>query len=239
MKFMSEVSTRSRCQSLTHAGQPCKNYTLPDSNYCRAHQPANPSGDHFRVEQETPIEDSIVIEEPPSSTLEETLDGPEPEVSHEAAAEGERQQLSEELDEMIDRVKATAPDYTPPPFSPRALIHLIEQNLEHFSPEMRLEILEKLRSTITEDLFDLDTWRGIWYMLNYSIESQTDWLKRRLNGDYETDEWGLDRDVLEAVQPFFNFMYRNYWKCKQPGSRTSRSRAGSAGRQPFRPASLG
>lgn len=214
---MSEVSTRSRCQGLTHAGQPCKNYALSESNYCRAHQPANPNGDHARVEQESPIEDAGVAEVLSSQVLKETLVDPEPEVSQEIDTDGERQQLSEELDEMIDRVKATAPDYTPPPFSPQALMRLIGQNLERFSPEIRLEILEKLRSTITEDLFDLDTWRGIWYMLNYSLESQAGWLKRRLNGEYETDEWGLDRDVLEAVKPFFDFMYRNYWRVQTTG----------------------
>lgn len=128
-----------------------------------------------------------------------------------------RRQLAEELDKLIGRVKAATPDYTPPAFSPQRLIRLVSQNLDRFSPEMRLSVLEKLRSTVTEDLFDLDTWRGVWYMVNYSLEYQTDVLKRRLTGEYETDEWGYDPEVLEAVKPFFDFLYKTYWRVEISG----------------------
>ena len=37
---MSAEETRDRCAALTHAGAPCKNYPLPGSLYCRAHQPS-------------------------------------------------------------------------------------------------------------------------------------------------------------------------------------------------------
>ncbi len=36
---MSAEETTTRCAALTHAGAPCKNYPLPGSRYCRAHQP--------------------------------------------------------------------------------------------------------------------------------------------------------------------------------------------------------
>lgn len=128
-----------------------------------------------------------------------------------------RRQMADELDQMIERIKATAPGYSPPPFSPRRLVRLISRNLERFSPELRLEVLEKLRSGVGEDLFDVDTWKGIWYMLNYSLEYQTEILKNRLTGAYETDEWGLDLELLNAVQPFFQFMYQSYWRVETSG----------------------
>ena len=31
-------------------------------------------------------------------------------------------------------------------------------------------ILEKLRSSVSSDLLDLDTWKGIWYVVNYSLQ---------------------------------------------------------------------
>jgi hypothetical protein len=43
-------------------------------------------------------------------------------------------------------------------------------------------------------------------MLNYSLEYQADLFKRRVTGEYETDEWGLDWEYLNAVRPFFEFM---------------------------------
>jgi 1-acyl-sn-glycerol-3-phosphate acyltransferase len=128
-----------------------------------------------------------------------------------------RQELAEELDKLIERVRAASPEYTPPPFSPRRLLNLIEENLERFSPELRLGILKRLQSALSEDLLDVDTWKGVWYMLNYSLQFQTDLLNRRLTGEYETDEWGLDLEFLEVVRPFLEFMYQKYWRVEASG----------------------
>jgi 1-acyl-sn-glycerol-3-phosphate acyltransferase len=128
-----------------------------------------------------------------------------------------RRQLADQLDQLVDRVKESTPEYTPPAFSARRLIELIGQNLHRFSPEMRFTILERLRSAISEDLFDVDTWKGIWYMVNYSLEYQGDILKRRMTGEYETDEWGYDPEFLGMVKPFFDFMYKTYWRVQTSG----------------------
>lgn len=138
-----------------------------------------------------------------------------------SAAEGGdeqlRQRLGEELDRLIERLQALRPGYAPPPFSPAALVELVERNLARFSPDAALSIVQKLRETISADLIDLDTWRGIWYMVNYSLQNQTDLLKRRLTGEYETDEWGLDWEVFQAVLPFFSFLYSTYWRIQTTG----------------------
>ena len=118
-----------------------------------------------------------------------------------------RRQLLQELDRLIERVRSIAPDYVPPPFSPQNLVELVERNLRRFSPQISLGILSKLRSSLVEDLFDIDTWKGIWYMLNYSLDYQSDLLRRRLTGEYETDEWGYDAELLQAILPFFNFFF--------------------------------
>ncbi len=102
-------------------------------------------------------------------------------------------------------------------FSPMALFDLIRDNRNKFSPEALSRILEKLRETVGEDFFDVDTWKGVWYMLNYSLEYQADNLKRRMSGDYETDEWGLDQDVVNAAEPILNSMYRKYWRVESTG----------------------
>jgi 1-acyl-sn-glycerol-3-phosphate acyltransferase len=137
----------------------------------------------------------------------------EPEVTDEEL----RRQLGDQLDQLVERVKASTPEYTPPAFSAHSLISIIEQNLQRFSPEMSLAILQRLRSAISEDLFDVDTWKGIWYMVNYSLEYQGDVLKRRLTGEYETDEWGYDPEFMDAVKPFFDFMYKTYWRVETSG----------------------
>jgi 1-acyl-sn-glycerol-3-phosphate acyltransferase len=129
----------------------------------------------------------------------------------------QRSSLLNELEVLLEKVRKISPDYEPPPFTPSRLLKFLEINLDQLSPEILLQILQKLKSAITDDLFDLDTWKGIWYMLNYSFEYQTDLLKRRMTGEYETDEWGLDQEFLDAIRPFFEFMYTVYWRVETSG----------------------
>lgn len=125
-------------------------------------------------------------------------------------------QLHTEIDKLIARVQDNS-DYTPPPFSPQGLLQLITQNLGRFAPEAVLGFLGRLRGSISTDLLDIETWKGIWYVLNYSLQQQADAVKRRLAGEYETDDWGLDMEFLELVRPFFAFMYRTYWRVQTSG----------------------
>ena len=127
------------------------------------------------------------------------------------------QRLVNELDGLVERLKATSPGYTPPPYSPQRLIRLLESNIDRFSPEFSSRILEILRSSINEDLIDPDTWKGTWYMLNYYLDYQGDKLKRRLSGEYETDEWGLDPEFLDTIRPIFDFLYKKYWRVATTG----------------------
>jgi 1-acyl-sn-glycerol-3-phosphate acyltransferase len=70
---------------------------------------------------------------------------------------------------------------------------------------------------LSRDLMDPETWKGAWYMAGYTLRYQSDMLRRRLAGDYETDEWGLDREFLEAVRPFLDFLYKLYWRVESTG----------------------
>jgi 1-acyl-sn-glycerol-3-phosphate acyltransferase len=136
-----------------------------------------------------------------------------PEISDEEA----RQQLIEELDQLVDRLQAAVPDYEPSPFSPRRLVARVEERFGRVSRSMGLGLLDRLRSSLGEDLFDADTWKGVWYMVNYTLEYQADILKRRMNGEYETDEWGHDPELLQIVEPFIDFMYEKYWRVEVSG----------------------
>ncbi len=185
----------------------------------------NPSAEAFAEEEPLPPVyapagdfegESIVMsqDDEPATAEPDLLEEPE---TAEIPDEQMRLRLIEELDRLIERLRAITPEYTPPPFSPQKMVDLLQKNLRRLSPEMGLALLGKLRSSIADDLFDADTWRGVWYMLNYTLEYQTDILKRRLTGEYETDEWGFDPEVLQAVTPFLNFMYQTYWRVEASG----------------------
>ena len=143
---------------------------------------------------------------------------PEPEGESQAEQQARlRAELREELDDLVARLREMQPDYEPPPFSPRNLIDMLKENMPNLPKPIQLGFAERLRDTINEDLLDIETWKGLWFMINYSIQYQTDFVKRRFTGDFETDEWGLDWEFVELVRPFFEFMYYRYWRIETRG----------------------
>ncbi|NUM48202.1 MAG: acyltransferase family protein [Anaerolineales bacterium] len=128
-----------------------------------------------------------------------------------------RRELMEELDHLIARVRKSAPDYSPPPFSPKRLIQFLQENLQRFSPDTQQSILERLRNAVGQDFLDVDTWKGIWFMLNYTVEYRGDQFKRRFTGEYQTDPWGMDYEFIEVVQPLLDFLQKQYFRLELTG----------------------
>lgn len=196
---MTDSQTTPRCIAITAAGEQCKNAARAGSAYCHVHQPTN---------GQTPGERSAPVEEPVEA---------EPAPREQLGQEELRRRLMAELDSLISRMKEAYPDYEPPPFTPRKMVEVMDRQADKLPPAMRLGILRRLRGAINEDLLDAETWKGAWYMVNYTLEYQGDMLKRRVTGDYETDEWGLDWEFLETVRPFFDFLYKVYWRVETTG----------------------
>jgi 1-acyl-sn-glycerol-3-phosphate acyltransferase len=142
---------------------------------------------------------------------------PEKSADKEQSPEELRQQLVSELDELTGRLRAQKPEYEPPRFSAQRLTALIEELARKLPKDAQIGILERLQTTLKEDLFDLEVWKGVWYMLNYTVQYNADLVKRRLGGEYDTDEWGLDWEFLDAMRPLFTFLYKIYWRVKTTG----------------------
>jgi 1-acyl-sn-glycerol-3-phosphate acyltransferase len=187
----------------------------PDVTTPKAAKKSRAAGTH--AAKRAPRSRKVRAEAPPIIEPETQIPPAEGPLENDEPDPALRQELISNLESMINRLRALSPGYNPPPFSPRQLLELIEQNVDKLPPELGLGILAKLRKSIGEDLFDVDTWKGIWTMLNYTLEYQGDMVKRRLTGDYTTDEWGLDREYLGAVMPFLQFMYEKYWRVELTG----------------------
>lgn len=71
----------------------------------------------------------------------------------------------------------------PEPFKPDTVLGFMRSALERVTPDVAKGILETLENTNKEDLLDPDTWKGIWYMLNYSLQFQAEQFKQRLTGE--------------------------------------------------------
>jgi 1-acyl-sn-glycerol-3-phosphate acyltransferase len=135
----------------------------------------------------------------------------------EATMEELLHELIAELDALLARLQALAPEYIPPPYSPRRVLAFFEEKLSQCAPEFQSDILEQLRGFLSSDLFNPEMWKGIWYLVNYTIQMQADMVKRRFTGEYETDEWGLDWEWYETLVPFFTFLYTTYWRTETTG----------------------
>jgi len=127
------------------------------------------------------------------------------------------QRLVNELEVLVAQLRKITPDFTPPTYSQQRLLQLIEDNIERLSPNVSIDLLERIRSKVNQDILDPDTWKGMWYMLNYYLEYQGETIKRRISGEYETDDWGYDPEFLESIQPIFEYLYYKYWRVETEG----------------------
>jgi len=127
-----------------------------------------------------------------------------------------RQELLTELDALVERVQVVT-GYYAPPFSRERLFYLIRNSLNQISPSASDSLISKISRTIHEDILNIETWKGVWYVVNYLLDNQLDFFKRRMRGEYETDEWGFDPEFVQAVTPFIEFLYHSYWRVESTG----------------------
>lgn len=140
-----------QCAATTKSGQPCRNKARPGSSYCATHQTL--------AAPDNAGETAPAVAEPTPEDSRAQLDA-----------------LMAQLNGIAADIQKEAPTFTPPPFSPSALIALVRDNIERFAPGVRLEIVDELRrnlqGTSPKDLLDPETWKGLWYVLNYTARGQ-------------------------------------------------------------------
>jgi len=95
--------------------------------------------------------------------------------------DGRLQALVSELDGLLSELKTTLPESNQSPYSPLHLLTLVRENLMQLTPDVQSGILESFQGMTVEDLKDLETWKGMAYMLNYSARFQANQVKDKLN----------------------------------------------------------
>jgi 1-acyl-sn-glycerol-3-phosphate acyltransferase len=128
-----------------------------------------------------------------------------------------RSQLRQEIDRLIGKLEEGQSDFAPPPFSLPGLIDLLEQTIRFFAPSVQLAMLHRFRQQVEAGTFELDTLQGAWYLAQYTLHMQADIVKRHIAGDYETDEWGLDWELLELLRPLLDFFHTYYFRVQTQG----------------------
>lgn len=141
-------SEAGHCQATTKQGDPCRNRAVAGERFCAVH-------------------------------LKRTA-AAKKSVSGAPADEGDRarvEAVAQELNKLADEVKQRTPEYAPPPFSSAAMVTLLKSNAEQIAAylptELVKDIIRNLEGTKKEDLLDPDTWKGLWYILTYSLTTQS------------------------------------------------------------------
>ncbi len=139
-----------------------------------------------------------------------------PELQKRNQALGE--ELLHELEMAIKRVMRLSPAYKTKLAVPEGMQEAIDENLDAVASGVGgASILKRFQKLLPGEIIDTDTLKGMWTMLKFTGEYQVDVLKRRMKGDYETDEWGMDQEFIDAVRPLFDFMYNKYWRVSMAG----------------------
>jgi 1-acyl-sn-glycerol-3-phosphate acyltransferase len=128
-----------------------------------------------------------------------------------------RSQLRQEIDRLIGQLENGQPEFDPAPFTLSGLIKLLEDSIRAFAPATRLDMLQRFRQQLDDGSFDMETLRGAWYLAQYTLEMQADIVRRHMQGEYETDEWGLDWEILELLRPLLDFCHSYYFQVQTTG----------------------
>ena len=90
-----------------------------------------------------------------------------------------------QADQMRGKVAETINHVVPEPFQPGRLWQLGKSGIDRLTPEFAKQILSTFQGASREDLLDPDTWKGVWYMITYSLQFQAEQLKQRLTAAEE------------------------------------------------------
>jgi hypothetical protein len=84
--------------------------------------------------------------------------------------QAELKDLVEELNDLAAQLKQIEPHFQPPAYTPQRMKTVLTENLDRFTPETVKSLQESLDGTSIEDFKDIETWKGVWFTLNYLVK---------------------------------------------------------------------
>lgn len=86
-----------------------------------------------------------------------------------------------QAEQMRGKVSGAINHVVPEPIQPGRLWQMGKAGLDRITPDFAKQILGTFQGASREDLLDPDTWKGVFYMINYSLQFQAEQLKQRLS----------------------------------------------------------
>lgn len=212
---MTKDETQTRCAATTKSGHQCKRQAQPGRQFCHIHiqtrcAAITKSGHQCKKQAQSGQQFCHIHAR--------QADQPTPEIDREqsTAPSGELQKLTAELDTLLASLKSALPESGSSPYSPMRFLTALRKNASKLSPEMRLGLLENFEGMTKEDLMDIDTWKGMAYMMSYSAQFQASQALEKMNEHLpeplQPDRWlrlmkkGLDKvtpDVAKNIMETF------------------------------------
>jgi len=202
----SDALPEPRCEATTQSGSRCRNRPLEGQRYCRM---------HTALAGEVSALPSAAVVLPGSTAAEEPIGAANDvpiEIAGDARADAVAavQELEVEIRNRPDTL-ATTRDLM------ANLLRLVRENLAPMAPAQLGRVATIIRENVSSDYLDPDFWRGVGMVLQYQVDEITRLIQRRRRGEYTTDAFGMDAELVELVRPFSGFMYRSYFRVSAEG----------------------
>ncbi len=209
-----------RCQAIAADGSPCPNPPLAGGVFCALHSAAHADGQSLD-DAWLAIDDRIAPARPvtpaPPAASAEPVEGAgelriDDRLTEQRVREAERQsRLQGELARFAraaQRLASPGAEAAAP--SVQETQRLLSQLMGPFYPR---QLIDQGGVWLSPDL-----WKGAWYVATYLLRAQTSSLRRRLEGNYEIDDFGRDEEFLSVVLSLAQFFYQSYWRVEVSGS---------------------
>jgi 1-acyl-sn-glycerol-3-phosphate acyltransferase len=206
------------CQAITQKGQPCRNRPQEGQPYCRSHTPATGAtgaalNEEIAPISGTPSEEIAILLTPQHETASDAA-SPHERASTDAALRNAAAESVQELEIAI----RNRPDVAIETRDMAAdALRLVRENLARMAPQPVQQVVKLISENLSSDYLDPDFWRGLSMVLRYQAEETANLLRRRLRGEYTTDPYGMDPELIDLVLPFMGFMYRRWWRVTTEG----------------------
>ncbi|MCO6453144.1 MAG: hypothetical protein J5I90_20355 [Caldilineales bacterium] len=129
--------------------------------------------------------------------------------------DAELRALIAELNQLAAELQRAVPEYTPPPYTPSGMLGLLKTNAGRFTPEAVRSLQDTLEGTSIDDFRDIETWKGMWFTLNYLVQMEanerTVGLRQRLRRLPGVNTIS-DLQVMLADTPKEEFLKVDTWK---------------------------
>ena len=152
-----------RCAATTKSGERCKNRAQAGSAYCYIHRSlAHAAGPPS-------------VEAPPPAAADPTVAS----AVHTPPTTMDAQLVLfvQELKALVKELQRRVPERIPPAVTPAQVLELFNSNIGRYAPGPQRELLLDLQRNLEEatfrDLVDPETLKGLWYILQYSVQAQS------------------------------------------------------------------